>query len=59
MKNMMSVTPLHFTVKYLDDNRKTHLTVANLAKLKFLQDRFEVLYFEVIENDWFFKKFML
>ena len=51
MKNMMSVTPLHFTVKYLDDNRRTHLTVANLAKLKFLQDRFEVLYFEVIEND--------
>ena len=38
-----------YTVKYVDDFKRIHLTIArNLTELKFLRERFEILFFELI-----------
>ena len=40
-----------FIVKYVDDFKKTHLTVArNLKELRFIQDRFDTVTYEPIEK---------
>lgn len=47
-ENVFLATP-HYVVQYQDDFKQKHLTVArNLAELKFIRDRFEVLFFEYI-----------
>ena len=40
-----------FIVKYVDDFKRIHLTVArNLEELRFLQDRFETVAYEAVEK---------
>lgn len=49
MERAFIATP-HYVVQYRDDFKKTHLTVArNFAEVKFIRERFEVLFFEYIK----------
>lgn len=49
MENNIFVATPHYVVQYYDDFKQKHLTVArNLAELKFIRERFEVLFFEYI-----------
>ena len=46
--NTFIATP-HYVVQYQDDFKRKHLTVVkNFAELKFIRERFEVLFFEYI-----------
>ena len=50
MENNIFVATPHYVVQYYDDFKQKHLTVArNFAELKFIKERFEVLFFEYIK----------
>lgn len=45
---MEKVKP-YYSVEYVDDNKRTHITVAkNKAELNFIQDRFEKVNYELV-----------
>ena len=49
MENKFIAIP-HYVVQYQDDFKRIHLTVArNVKELKFIRERFEVLFFEYIK----------
>ena len=49
VNNTFIATP-HYVVQYRDDFKQKHLTVArNLVELKFIKERFEILFFEYIK----------
>lgn len=40
-----------FTVMYLDDLNRKHITVAqNMMELKFIRDRFEIISYDLIDK---------
>lgn len=48
---MQNVKKVVYMVTYLDDNRKQHLTfVEGFSAVRYLEDRFDNVYFERTEN---------
>jgi hypothetical protein len=49
MENKTMISTPHYVVHYEDDFKRKHLTVAmNMSEVKFIRERFEVLFFEYI-----------
>ena len=46
---MKEIVKPYYSVEYVDDNRKTHITVAkNKAELNFIKERFERVNYELV-----------
>ena len=46
---MMNAVRPYYSVEYVDDNKRTHITVArNKAELAFIRDRFDRVNYELV-----------
>ena len=46
---MIDAVRPYYSVEYVDDNKRTHITVAqNTAELDFIKDRFERVRYELV-----------
>lgn len=46
---MIEVVRPYYSVEYVDDNKRTHITVAkNKAELAFIKDRFDRVRYELV-----------
>ena len=46
---MINAVRPYYSVEYVDDNKRTHITVArNKAELAFIRDRFDRVYYEFV-----------
>lgn len=46
---MIDAVRPYYSVEYVDDNKRTHITVArNTAELNFIKDRFERVHYELV-----------
>ena len=46
---MINAVRPYYSVEYVDDNKRTHITVArNKAELAFIKDRFDRVHYELV-----------
>ena len=46
---MINTVRPYYSVEYVDDNKRTHITVArNKAELAFIKDRFDRVHYELV-----------
>ena len=46
---MIDAVRPYYSVEYVDDNKRTHITVArNKAELAFIRDRFDRVHYELV-----------